>query len=615
MKVGAGTRNGLRTLFEEHELCWDWPDAVLDAWVRSARSQLGRRPNSLEDEQTALVKGLLPVAEQFFQLQALSDASSEVWNGLMWEVLQVCVAKTQSAQRFPFMLEAENDAWEEVVAALLDRCEGTTREHQLAWWHFACAAWTGAVLIGMLLWFLPMSGRRTLTSITVAMSLVGIGEAWRRYGYDIPWGRTVELLGSERPPSLQPIPNDHSGERDASPVLLQKTAPTKSADDSSVKLFPALGSLVQFNEGPRVSAVKNSFGVVTGVSSVDVTVTLAGGARVEKVRPDDFVLTSLDEVPGGQEERNRLEELMLIHVPTSRKQTDVQAAPDPPPHYTPLAEGTQAQHQAKSIKELLVLWHGKASLQPAWARSFWAEVGRREPLEPRVRTLLLSHGYLGQGVGSPPRVKELKEKLEELSIAGALAHTTSAFRDQDADPWPEEAGLDTWDAALPPDLKRAGPEIYTSMKSAGVRCVRDWINSMFSVDQRQHPQYVELFNLASLVDFKVRDAGSPAQVLSMIGQCDTCEIALRRLASWIHEKRTGDKDAAQSMLAVKPSSFASDIAPSWLVTEASTYSQSEYKRKERARAQWTESTKGKGKKGKDKGKKSSSGKGFETPQS
>ncbi|CAE7400933.1 unnamed protein product, partial [Symbiodinium sp. CCMP2456] len=466
------------------------------------------------------------------------------------------------------MMEAETDAWEEVVASLLDRCEGATREHRLARWHFACVAWIGAAFIGMLLWVLPMSGRRTLTSITVAICLVGIGEGWRRYGFDIPWGRTVDLLGSERPPSLQPIPNGHSGESDARPVLLQKTAPTKSADDSSVILFLALGSLVKFNEGPRVSAVKNSFGVVTGVSSVDVTVTLAGGARVEKVRPDDFVLTSLDEVPGGEDERNRLEELMLIHVPTSMKQTTEHLAPDPPPHYAPLTEGTQAQHQAKSIKELLVLWHGKASLQPTWARSFWAEVGRREPLEPRVRTLLLSHGYLGKG-----------EKLEELSIAGALAHTTSAFRDQGEDPWPEEAGLDTWDAALPPDLKRAGPEIYTSMKSAGVRCVRDWINSMFSVDQRQHPQYVELFNLASLVDFKVKDAGSPAQVLSMIGQCDTCEIALRRLASWIHEKRTGDKDAAQSMLAVKPSSFASDIAPSWLVTEASTYSQSEYKRK------------------------------------
>ena len=52
----------------------------------------------------------------------------------------------------------------------------------------------------------------------------------------------------------------------------------------------------------------------------------------------------------------------------------------------------------------------------------------------------------------------------------------------------------------------------------------------------------------------------------------------------IHERRTGDKDAAQSMLAIKPSSFSSDVAPSWLVTEAASYSQSEHKRRERAQA-------------------------------
>ena len=38
-----------------------------------------------------------------------------------------------------------------------------------------------------------------------------------------------------------------------------------------------------------------------------------------------------------------------------------------------------------------------------------------------------------------------------------------------------------WEAALPPDLKRAGPEIYASMKASGVRCARDWVNSMFAV--------------------------------------------------------------------------------------------------------------------------------------
>ena len=109
---------------------------------------------------------------------------------------------------------------------------------------------------------------------------------------------------------------------------------------------------------------------------------------------------------------------------------------------------------------------------------------------------------------------------------------------------------------------------------------------MFSVDQRQSAHCVDLFNLASLVDFKAKEGGaSQSKVLSIIAQDDTCEVALRRLAAWIHERRTGDRDAAQSMLAIKPSSFATDVAPSWLVTEATTYSQSEHKRRERARAQ------------------------------
>ena len=139
---------------------------------------------------------------------------------------------------------------------------------------------------------------------------------------------------------------------------------------------------------------------------------------------------------------------------------------------------------------------------------------------------------------------------------------------------------------------------------------------MFSVDQRHHPQYVELCNLTSLVDFKVT---GPRVLTSSTTQHDCSLRHLRNrieeFDSWIHDNRTGDKYAAQSMFPVHRSSFASNVVPSWLVTEASTYSQSEYKRKERVRAQWTESTKGEGKKGKDKGKKGTSGKGPESPQS
>lgn len=43
--------------------------------------------------------------------------------------------------------------------------------------------------------------------------------------------------------------------------------------------------------------------------------------------------------------------------------------------------------------------------------------------------------------------------------------------------------------------------------------------------------------------------------------------------------RTGDRDAAISMLAIKPTNLSHDIAPSWLVSEVSVFSQSEFKRR------------------------------------
>ncbi|CAE7268151.1 unnamed protein product, partial [Symbiodinium sp. CCMP2456] len=237
------------------------------------------------------------------------------------------------------------------------------------------------------------------------------------------------------------------------------------------------------------------------------------------------------------------------------------------------------------------------------SRTFWCS-GMRDRLcylcgrSPSGKTRGRPSGAFGKKVestsfrsgllGTPPRFKELKEKLEELAAAGAVSHSLDAFRAQESLAWQDEGddGPEGWEASLPPDLKRAGPEIYASMKASGVRCVRDWVNSMFSVDQRHSAHYVDLFNLASLVDFKAKEGGtSQAKILSIIAQDDTCEVALRRLAAWIHERRTGDKDAAQSMLAIKPSSFSSDVAPSWLVTEAASYSQSEHKRRERARAQ------------------------------
>ena len=352
-----------------------------------------------------------------------------------------------------------------------------------------------------------------------------------------------------------------------------------------------------------------------------------GGAEpfsgTEKALRPETMLDSTVIAPGGALISSSGAVPDVAQQPKTEIEASGAAASDAGEVYAPLAGQKRMAEQARRVKDLLVLWQGRSALLPVWAQSFWQEVGLLEPLEQRLKSLLLSQGYLGRGAGVPPRFKELKEKLEELGTAGAVAHSLDAFKAQEGFAWQDDSGdPEGWEAALPPDLKRAGPEIYASMKASGVRCVRDWVNSMFAVEQRTSATYVDLFNLASLVDFKAKEGGqSQARVLSIIAQDHTCEVALRRLAAWIHEKRTGDRDAAQSMLAIKPSSFATDVAPTWLVSEAATYSQSEHKRRERARAQthggssanasWS---KGGGKGGKDrKGgkdkKKGSGGKG------
>ena len=257
--------------------------------------------------------------------------------------------------------------------------------------------------------------------------------------------------------------------------------------------------------------------------------------------------------------------------------------------YAPLADANQRQvkEQAGKIKNMLVVASSRSALYPNWAKTFWREVGNLGNINPRVTAVLNMHGYVGNGVGSNPRVDELKSRLSDLENLGALAHTSALYDIGETALQPDENDtLDGWVDSLPPDLKRAGPEIFSSFKTAGCRSCRDWINQQFPLEKRSDPIYSELFNLASLVDFRVKEAdGSHARALALIACDDTCEVALRRIASYVHMKRTGDRSAAEAMLAIKPTTGNHDVAPAWLVSEAGMYSQSEFKRRQRAKDQ------------------------------
>ena len=142
--------------------------------------------------------------------------------------------------------------------------------------------------------------------------------------------------------------------------------------------------------------------------------------------------------------------------------------------------------------------------------------------------------------------------------------------------------------------------------------VRDYLMNNYE-GSKKSAQWIDLWSTASSVDMRLAMAaqhGVTARDHALLTD-DIVEVGLRRLAAYVHAHRTGDSVAATRMLAVKPPGANTDIAPEWLVTEASGHSHWEYKRTERVKAmsrmgqqkgdQWG--------KGRGKGKKKGHGEG------
>ena len=227
----------------------------------------------------------------------------------------------------------------------------------------------------------------------------------------------------------------------------------------------------------------------------------------------------------------------------------------------------------------------------------------------------------GSLLGEPPVPPPSHTPSEEYRPPMGLAGTAAAARLQSGTPAAKHpfprTGADGGDSshaaalldpnALPLGLRRAGPEIFTSIIAAGYPSLVAWLNEQFPLNVRdQNHTYLHFFNDMKAIDMALYHL-DPQEKLQYLAEQDSCELSLRHLASWIHERRTGDKEAAQAMLALQPSGSKADIAPSWLVAESGLVSQNEHKRRERARGQKnSQDRQGSGGKGggksKDKGK-------------
>jgi hypothetical protein len=174
-----------------------------------------------------------------------------------------------------------------------------------------------------------------------------------------------------------------------------------------------------------------------------------------------------------------------------------------------------------------------------------------------------------------------------------------------------------WHVGLPSDFQRAGPEIYRSMRSSGAASTRDWLQANYS-GLKGAGVWTDLWTAATSVDYKLSTAATQSDLLTILSTDDGVEMHLRRLASFVYERRTRDKTGAAHMLAITPPGLETDVAPTWLVSTATAHSKNEHMRDERVKVSEKKSSydgggKGDGKKpkgkGKGKGKKGKAGDG------
>ena len=285
--------------------------------------------------------------------------------------------------------------------------------------------------------------------------------------------------------------------------------------------------------------------------------------------------------------------------------------------WNPLANPGKSADQAGKMLFSLRGWMTQKEANPWWGMHFYQDVARLEASEsvaPDVLTVLRSHGYNGAHSSGAPR-DGLKNALGSIRAAGSAFPGDGGF----AAPPPgmtkdfafPQSDTDRWQGGLPPDMPRAAPSIYRSMRSEGVGNIREWISGRYKGNKsHRNTEWVMLWNAASKIDFKVDGAGKASQ--SVLANDDAIEIDLRTLASYVHVARTGDWTAGTHLLAIKPPGTETDVAPDWLLKEATAFSTVEHQRSERVkRTPWKEPAKkndkekkGKNpdKKGKDKGK-------------
>ena len=183
---------------------------------------------------------------------------------------------------------------------------------------------------------------------------------------------------------------------------------------------------------------------------------------------------------------------------------------------------------------------------------------------PTWMTALATGGAEGAGTTPTP------------TSATVTAHTASAV--------PSALKEARWSNALSPSLTRAAGEIYAGLRNQGGASVRDWLTTVVT-RAAAAGAWNELWLLASQVDYLLAACTSETEILATLNASDQAELALRRIASWQYVQRTGDQSGGDRILgAVAPGRLV-DVAPAWMIADATLHSKMEHQRASRVREQ------------------------------
>ncbi|CAK0872525.1 unnamed protein product [Prorocentrum cordatum] len=553
----------------------DVSDDEVAGLVLKVRSTLnaGRAPRSKLDEARRLEAALDPVAVRL-ALGNPEVPGSEMAEAL-WGFTEAATFSTQAESRIR-RVAADTDGWEKVADRIWARAVGEDGDTLPVDWvlHLGIGLFLSSLVV--VLW--ADSGRHRLagaavglcgTSLLVRRVPERVTAWWARWGRRSAFAAALSSGGDGL---------DLAAAEDDGAAWGAQGAPTPKGSCAATAEAPT-GPLLP----PGLAALPPPPWAPPAEGA---------GAVAATAKPGSQDLAALRAFAQGSEVPGPFSQTAAL-----QQQQQQQQQPQPPPEGAVPAAGLSihAPHapadavklgrEVQMVGATLREFQAQAATNVYWAWHFWeriAAVDGTQGLHPDLRRVLQTHGYVGAGTKSPPG-GSLPQELDALLSSATAPHGAGmqASPGWALAPQTQQQQEDSrWNLSLPPDLRRAAPEIYRTMRGAGAASARDWLSQEVT-GQRHTPVWTELWTAATNVDYLLGGCKTQSELLTRLASDDALELHLRRLASYVYEMRTKDKLGAAAMLAVRPPGSAADLAPTWLVTEATTHSKAEHQRDER----------------------------------